>query len=102
DRARMAAGAVDQTAGEALAVVQQHLQHMQCRKLLVAVARRERLCRLDKTARALGVFFNIHGSFPQPAAPPLRHGYSIFIGFPQAALAFPNQPAVASPTLAPA
>jgi hypothetical protein len=34
---------------------------MQRRKLLVAVAHRERLRRLDKAARTLGVFFNIHG-----------------------------------------
>jgi hypothetical protein len=34
---------------------------MQRRKLLVAVAHRQRLRRLDKAARALGVFFNIHG-----------------------------------------
>jgi hypothetical protein len=63
DRARIAAGAVDQTAGQALAVVQQHFEHMQRRKLLVAVAHRQRLRRLDKTARALGVFFNIHNIF---------------------------------------
>src|SRR4030088_169535 len=31
-----------------------------------------------------------------------RHEYSIFIGFPQAALTFLNQPAVSSPTLPPA
>ena len=60
DRAGIAAGAVDQTAGEALAVVQQHFEHMQRRKLLVAVAHRQRLRRLDKAARTLGVFFNIH------------------------------------------
>jgi hypothetical protein len=60
------------------------------------------LRRLDKAARTLGVFFNIHGSFPQPVAPPRKHGHGIFIGFPRAALAFPNQPAVASPTLTPA
>jgi hypothetical protein len=33
---------------------------MQRRKLLVALAHRERLRRLDETARTLGVFFNIH------------------------------------------
>jgi hypothetical protein len=32
--------------------------------------------------------------FPQPAAPPRKHGFSIFIGFPQAALTFLNQQAV--------
>jgi hypothetical protein len=35
---------------------------MQRRELLVAVAHRERLRRLDKTARPLGVFFNVHAS----------------------------------------
>src|ERR1700704_3909122 len=43
---------------------------MQRRKLLVALTHRERLRRLDETARALGVFFNIHRYVPQPAAPP--------------------------------
>src|SRR6202020_202287 len=38
--------------------------HMQRRKLLVAVAHCERLRRLDKAARPLGVFLNIHRSFP--------------------------------------
>src|ERR1700682_3898251 len=37
---------------------------MQGRKLLVAVTHRQRLRRLDKTARTLGVFFNIHRCFP--------------------------------------
>ena len=60
DGAGIAAGAVDQTAGQPLAVVQQHFQHMQCRELLVALAHRQRLRRLDETARPLGVFFNIH------------------------------------------
>ena len=64
DGAGIAAGAVDQTAGEPLAVVQQHLQHMQRRELLVAVAHRQRLRRLDEAARPLGVFFNIHRLFP--------------------------------------
>ena len=41
DRAGIAAGAVDQAAGEALAVVQQHFQHLQRRKLLVAFAHRQ-------------------------------------------------------------
>ena len=64
DGARIAAGAVDQTAGKALAVVQQHLEQMQRRKLLVAVAHRQRLRRLDKTARTLGVFLDIHKVIP--------------------------------------
>ena len=64
DGAGIAAGAVDQTAGKPLAVVQQHFQHMQRRELLVAVAHRQRLRRLDETARTLGVFFNIHRYLP--------------------------------------
>jgi len=42
---------------------------MQRRELLVAIARRKRLRRLDEAAGALGVFFNIHGeslSLPLP------------------------------------
>ena len=40
NRAGIAAGTVDQTAGEAFAVIQQHLQDMQRRKLLVSLAHR--------------------------------------------------------------
>ena len=64
NRARITPGPVDQTAGKAFAVVQQHFEHMQRRKLLVAVAHRERLRRLDETACTLGVFFNIHELLP--------------------------------------
>jgi hypothetical protein len=35
------------------------------RELLMALAQREGLRRLDKTARTLGVFFNIHQSLPR-------------------------------------
>ena len=101
DRAGIAPGAVDQAAGKALAVVQQHLEHVQRRKLLMAVTHGQRLRRLDETARALGVFFNIHRYFPQPAVPPRKHGSSIFIGFPLAALTFLKRPR-SSPALAPA
>src|SRR5438309_1859786 len=45
--------------------------------------------------RARSVYFSIFiVCFPQPAAPPLRHGYSIFIGFPPIALTFLNRSAV--------
>src|SRR5262249_16128032 len=46
--------------GQSLAVVQQDLQEVQRRKLLVSFAHRQRLRRLDETARTLGVFLNIH------------------------------------------
>src|ERR1700733_2074025 len=97
----MAAGAVDQTAGETLAVVQQHFEHMQRRKLLVAVAHRERLRRLDKAARTLGMFFNIHGYSLSLPSRPESTGTASSMGS-QAALTFLNRPAVASPTFAPA
>jgi hypothetical protein len=43
---------------------------MQRRKLLVAVAHRQRLRRLDETARTLGVFFDIHrNSLSLPVRP---------------------------------
>jgi hypothetical protein len=43
---------------------------MQRGELLVAVALGERLRRLDKTARTLSVFFNIHGySLSLPSRP---------------------------------
>jgi hypothetical protein len=77
---------------------------MQRRELLVSVAHGQRLRRLDKTARPLGVFFNIHRWFPSACRfAPLKHGYSIFIGFPLIALTFVNRrPAVALPTFGPA
>jgi hypothetical protein len=54
--------------------------------------------------RARSVYFSMFiVYFPQPAASPLRHGYSIFIGFPLIALTFVNRrPAVALPTFGPA
>ena len=95
DRAGIAAGAVDQTAGKPFAVVQQHFQHVQRRELLVAIAHGQRLRRLDEAARALGVFFNIH-AFASLGLPlrPVRHDYGIFIGFPRTALTFLNRPRV--------
>jgi hypothetical protein len=47
----------------------------------VAVAHRQGLRRLDKTARTLGVFFNIHRHFPQPAAPPGARSAKVGTGF---------------------
>src|SRR6266480_1717609 len=64
---------------------------MQRRELLVPVAHGKRLRRLDKAARSLGVFFNIHWfSLGLPKAP-LRHDCGIFIGFPLTALTFLNR-----------
>jgi hypothetical protein len=42
---------------------------VQRRKLLVPLAHRKRLRRLDEAACALGVFLNIHRYFAHPAAP---------------------------------
>src|SRR5450432_612765 len=45
--------------------------------------------------RARSVYFSIFmGYFPQPAAPPRKHGFGIFIGFPSTALTLLNRPAV--------
>jgi hypothetical protein len=64
DGAGITAGAVDQTAGQPLAVVQQHFEHVERRELLVTVPHGQRLRRLDETARTLGVFLNIHRLLP--------------------------------------
>src|SRR5450631_2629811 len=55
---------------------------MQRRKLLVAVTHRQRLRRLDKTARTLGVFFNIHRIFPSAcrSAPKAQHLHWVSAG----------------------
>jgi hypothetical protein len=64
--ARIAAGTVDQTGGEPLGVVEQHLQQVLGRELLVSLAQGERLGGLDETAAAVRVFVEIHGLFPRP------------------------------------
>ncbi len=77
DRARIAARTVDQTAREPLRVVEQNFKDMQGVKLLMALAGRQRLRRLDEAARTLGVLFDIHNCpFPRPANPPRKHGKS--------------------------
>src|SRR5208282_1958119 len=58
--ARIAARAVDEPSGEPLGIVEQHLEQMLGRKLLVSLAQRERLGGLDETAAAVGVFVEIH------------------------------------------
>ena len=57
----VAAGAVDEARGEPLGVVKQHLQEVLGRKLLVPLALRKRLGRLNETAAAVGVLVEIHG-----------------------------------------
>jgi hypothetical protein len=68
----------------------------------MAVAHRQRLRRLDKTARTLGVFFNIHRkSLSLPLRPEGTKPASS-LGFRATTLTFLNRPAVSSPTLEPA
>jgi hypothetical protein len=59
----------------------------------VAVAHRERLCRLDKAACTLGVFFNIHSFSPSAyrSAPKARTQHLHWVSA-RAALTFLNQP----------
>ena len=57
---RIAARAVDQPGGETFGIVQQHLEQMLRRELLMAFAQGQRLRGLDKTPRTVGVFLEIH------------------------------------------
>ena len=59
-RARITAGAVDQARGEPFRVVEQNLEQVFGRKLLVSLALGERLRRLHETAAAVGIFLEIH------------------------------------------
>ena len=67
--ARIAARLVDQAGAQALLVVEQDLQNVLRRELLVALAKRQRLRGLDEAARPFGVFLEIHGFTPL-ASPP--------------------------------
>ena len=58
----VAAGRRDQISGRALLVVEQGFRQVQRHQLLVAGTQRQRLCRLDKAARAVGEFFKVHVS----------------------------------------
>ncbi len=64
DRGQCLAGAasatVDQAGGEPLGIVEQHLEHVLGRELLVAFAQGQRLRGLDETAGAVRVFLEIH------------------------------------------
>jgi hypothetical protein len=68
---------------------------MQRRELLVSVAQGERLRRLDKAARPLGVFLDIHrfASFSLPLSPEGTPLISL-LSFRPAALISVNQPVV--------
>jgi hypothetical protein len=68
---------------------------MERRELLVTVPHGQRLRRLDKTARTLGVFLNIHrfASLSLPLRPEGTDAASS-LGFRAAALTFLNRPAV--------
>ena len=62
--ARAAAGTVDQAAGQSFRIVQQDLQQMFGRELLVPLAQGERLRGLHKAARTFGKFLKIHKRCP--------------------------------------
>ncbi len=66
--ARAAAGAVDQAGGEPFRIVEQHLEEVLGGELLMPLAQRKRLRRLDESAGPVGVFVEIHGSSLLPAA----------------------------------
>ena len=59
---RAPARLVDQARGETLLVVEQHLQDMLGRKLLMPLAHSQRLRALHEAARAFRIFLQIHGS----------------------------------------
>ncbi len=63
-RARIAAGAVDQAGRQPLRVVEQDFQHMFGGELLVALAQGQRLRGLHESARAVGIFLEIHALTP--------------------------------------
>ncbi len=63
DRVGPAAGALDQGAGQAVLFLQQHLEQMFGRKLLVTAGERQGLGRLDRLFSAIGVEIDVHG-FP--------------------------------------
>src|ERR1019366_7255903 len=62
--ARASASLVDQPRREPLLVVEQRLQNMLRRELLMALAGRYALRRLNEAARPLGVFLDVHECFP--------------------------------------
>src|SRR5204862_7226087 len=55
-----AAGGTNQPRGQALLVIDQHLQQVLRQKLLIVVSKRERLGRLDEAPRPFGELLHIH------------------------------------------
>ena len=68
---RSPAGLADQAGGQPFLVVEQHLEQMLRRELLVALAQREALRRLDEALGAIGIFVEVHVPSP-PAVPEPR------------------------------
>src|SRR6202022_456088 len=53
-------GAIDQSGRAPLGIIQQHLEEVLRCELLMSLTRRERLGRLNETASAVGILFEIH------------------------------------------
>ncbi len=68
--ARASARTVDQTRREPFLVVEQNFQNMFGGELLMSLAGRQRLRRLNEAARALRVFLDIHEMLPRPEGGP--------------------------------
>ena len=64
DRSRRAARRFDQVRCQPILVVEQRLEHVQRRDLLVAIAQRQALRRLDQGLKAIRILFDLHGSAP--------------------------------------
>ncbi len=86
--ARIAARLVDEAGAKALLVVEQDLQDVLGRELLMAFAKRQRLRGLNETARPFRIFLEIHGLPLWPRPPSRSDDERPDIGF--AALKRPN------------
>ena len=64
--ARIAARTVNEACGEPFGIVEQDLEQVLGRELLMPLAQRERLGGLDEALGAVGVFVEIHDLFPRP------------------------------------
>ena len=63
------AGPFDQRGGKTLLVVDQHLEQVFRRELLVVARQRHGLCGLNEAPNPLGVFFNVHRCLPSLPGP---------------------------------
>ena len=77
---RIAAGAVDQPGREPFGIVEQHLEQVLGRKLLMALAEREGLGRLHETAAAVSVFVKVHVGSLGLFQTPFRRAWNIVMG----------------------